>query len=294
MSRLRPFGHTGLEVPPLGLGGGPLGDGALPERDAHALIDRALELGVTLIDTAPSYGDSEHRIGRALRGRRDAVVLSTKVGYGVPGHADWTGPCITAGIDRALAILGTDVLDIVHLHSCGRDVIERGDVVRALDDGVRAGKVRVAAYAGEEDALDAALATGVFGAVQLSISPWDQRALHHRVPTLARRGLGVLGKRSLANAPWRFAERPSAPDLATYWDRFHRLGFDPHDLAWPELALRFGAYAPGVSAILMGTRSIARLEEAVAAVARGPLPAPLLASLHARFDEHGHDLHGVV
>jgi hypothetical protein len=59
-------------------------------------------------------------------------VLSTKVGYGIPGLADWTGPCIATGGDAALARLATDRLDVVHLHSCPREVLERGEVVEAL------------------------------------------------------------------------------------------------------------------------------------------------------------------
>jgi aryl-alcohol dehydrogenase-like predicted oxidoreductase len=86
----RPLGSTGLNVAPLGLGGGPLGDLGLADADAARVIDAALDAGVDLIDTAPSYGASEDRLGRALRGRRDQVVLVTKGGYGVPGVPDWS------------------------------------------------------------------------------------------------------------------------------------------------------------------------------------------------------------
>ncbi|HEX2689575.1 MAG TPA: aldo/keto reductase, partial [Kofleriaceae bacterium] len=85
MSQLavRPFGRTGLRVPALGLGAGEIGAAELDEREVEALLRTAVELGVTLIDTARSYGLSEERIGRYLGPVRDQVVLSTKVGYGV-------------------------------------------------------------------------------------------------------------------------------------------------------------------------------------------------------------------
>src|SRR5512139_338267 len=106
--RMRPLGNTGFEVSEIGLGAGPLGGDNIDDAAAIALIHGAIDRGVNLIDTAPSYGRSEARIALALRGKRDRVVLSTKLGYGVPGVPDWTGECITRGVDLALARLGTD------------------------------------------------------------------------------------------------------------------------------------------------------------------------------------------
>jgi aryl-alcohol dehydrogenase-like predicted oxidoreductase len=84
----RPFGRTGLTVPSLGFGAGHVGDPALAEAEVERLLHGALDLGVTLIDTARSYGLSEERIGRHLAGRRDEFILSTKIGYGIPGYED--------------------------------------------------------------------------------------------------------------------------------------------------------------------------------------------------------------
>ena len=99
----RKLGATGLEVSVLGLGAGPLGDARLSEAEVDALVGSALDQGVTLFDTAPSYGASEARLGRALAARRHEAVLVTKGGYGVEGVADWTGDVIRLGIDAALA-----------------------------------------------------------------------------------------------------------------------------------------------------------------------------------------------
>src|SRR6266702_1289414 len=143
----RPLGATGLAVSAVGLGAGRIGGPATSDADVDRLVGRALDLGVNLVDTAPSYGRSEERLGRALRGRRGRVVLSTKLGYGVAGIPDWTPACIAAGVDAALARLGTDCIDLAFLHSCDRATAER--VVDALEDAVRAGKVRVAGYSGE-------------------------------------------------------------------------------------------------------------------------------------------------
>lgn len=281
----RPLG--GISVSVVGLGAGRIGGPEVGQRDVDALVGRALELGVTLIDTARSYGASEERLGEALRGQRERVVLSTKLGYGVDGVPDWTGPCITAGVDAALRRMATDRLDVAHLHSCPREVLERGDVVDALVAAVRAGKVRVAAYSGEGEALAWALGSGAFGAVQCSVSPVDQGGLDGALEVARSRGIGVLAKRPLGNAPWRHAERPAEPDVAEAWERFRALGLDDGGLEWAEIFARFSAFAPGVSAILVGTASAAHLEQAVLAVAHGPLPGGHVQSLRDAWRRRG-------
>src|SRR5512140_2620775 len=237
MSQLpvRPFGRTGLSVSALGLGAGEIGAATLDEIEVEALLRTAIDCGVTLIDTARSYGLSEERIGRFLAPVRDAAVLSTKVGYGVDGVADWTGECVRLGIDRALGKLATDRIDIVHLHSCPTDVLERGDVVAALLDAKRAGKIRCAAYSGDNDPLAFAAASGQFDSLQLSWSLCDQHAAAV-IERAHQAGLGVIAKRPLANAPWRFDDRPVGQEAEPYWVRWRELQIDRGELPWDELA----------------------------------------------------------
>lgn len=281
----RPLGATGLAVSALGLGAGPLGDpSVLDDAAAARLVHAALDLGVTLIDTAPSYGRSEQRIGAALRGRRDRAVVSTKLGYGVPGVPDWTGPCITAGIELALERLATTWLDIAHLHSCPLDVLRRGDVVEALAAAQRAGKIRVAAYSGDNEPLLWAIESGRFGAVQCSVSVADQRALDRAIPLAVERGLGVLAKRALANGAWREAVRPDAHDRGAYWDRLQAMGA----ALTAERALGFVLAQP-VSSVLVGTTRIEHLE-AMARVTADPEAG----ELRALFRRHDRGWDGVI
>jgi aryl-alcohol dehydrogenase-like predicted oxidoreductase len=291
---LRPLGRTGLTVSPVGLGAGRFGGDDLSQSQVDRLVRGAIDTGVCLFDTARSYGLSEERLGRALAGRREGVVLSTKVGYGVPGLPDWTGPCVSAGVDAALSRLHTDRLDLVHLHSCGLDLLRRGDVVEALLRAVEAGKVRVAAYSGEGEALDWAIRCGAFGSIQCSLSAADRVNATGAIGEARARGLGVLVKRPLADAPWRFAERPAAPDVGVYWDRFQSLRLEPGDLPWAELLARFAAFAPGVSAILVGTGNPAHLGDIVEAVGRGSLPPDVEEGLRAAFAREGATWVGVV
>lgn len=290
----RAFGRTGLLVPRIGLGTGPLGDPAMDEREVEILLLGALDLGVTLVDAARSYGLAEERIGRHLARHRPEVVLSTKVGYGIDGFADWTGPCVTAGIDEALRRLRTDWLDIVHLHSCPVETLRRGDVLAALLDAVVAGKVRVAAYSGEGEALAWAVASGAFGAVQSSVNLCDRASLAATIPAARDRGIAVLAKRSLCNGVWRHDQRPSQPDLAEYWQRWHALGLPLPGWDSLELAARFAAHTAGVDGALVGTTRLENLRRVVELAGRGPLPAEAAASLQDGYGVVGAQWAGLV
>jgi aryl-alcohol dehydrogenase-like predicted oxidoreductase len=290
----RPLGSTGLRVSVLGFGAGPIGDASMSEDAAAKLLHGVLDAGINLIDTAPSYGLSEERIGRHLHGRRGEFVLSTKCGYGVPGVEDWTGPCITQGIELALRRLRTEVIDVMHFHSCPVDVLERPGVVEALVQAVEQGKVRVAAYSGDNHALEYALNLGRFGSVQVSVNLFDQRAIDWGVARAQERGVGVIAKRPLGNAPWRFSERPGAQDVALYWDRMRQMALDPHGLDWSELALRFAAFVPGVTSCIVGTTRLEKLQSNVRAVERGSLAPEVVTHIRDTFRRHDHGWDGQI
>lgn len=294
MIATRALGRTGLEVSIVGLGAGRIGDPSQDERELERLLHGALDRGVTLVDTARSYGLSEERIGRLLASRRDAYALSTKVGYGVDGVPDWTGECVRRGVDGALERMRTDRIELVFLHSCPRDVLERGEVVDALRAAKQAGKVRAIGYSGENDALAWALASGAFDVVQCSINVADQRSIDDALPAAIERGVAVLAKRPLANAAFALRERPGAPDTATYFDRLAALALDPRGVEWPELALRFTAFTPGVTSAIVGTSRLAHLEAAIAWAERGPLDEDHRGAIRGAFRAQGAGWPGVV
>lgn len=277
----RPYGHTGLEVSALGLGAGQLGDARLSEHDAEGLIAAAVDAGITLVDTAPSYGLSEQRLGRHLGARREQVVLSTKLGYGVEGVPDWTGPCITAGVEQALRVLRTDRLDIAHLHSCPWQVLAADEVIAALVAARAAGKVRAIAYSGENQDLAYALGRPEFDGYMASLNLFDQRVIDAALPRLD--GRGFIAKRPVANHPWRFATQPTGDYAEAYWLRWQAMALGAGGLDWGELALRFALSIPGVSSAIVGTSRVEHLRQAVAWAARGALPDAVVARWRARF-----------
>lgn len=292
MIQQRPYGQTDLTVSALGLGAGQLGDARLSEPAAAALLAAAVDAGITLIDTAPSYGLSEQRIGRHLASRRDQVVLSTKLGYGVAGVENWTGPCITGGIEQALRVLRTDRIDIAHLHSCPSATLERGDVVDALERGKREGKIRAMAYSGENDDLAYAVAMRRFDGFMASLNVCDQRVIDITLPLL--HGKGFIAKRPSANHPWRFEQRPVSDYCETYWQRWKAMDLPNHGLDWGELAIRFALSFPDVASAIVGTASIAHLRQNLDWAAAGSLDVALLEELHTRFRQHDDDWSGQI
>ena len=292
----RPLGKTGLNVSALGFGAMHLNDQRVSEQEASRLLNQVLDLGVNLIDTARGYGLSEERIGRHLAHRRQEFVLSTKVGYGIDGVPDWTYACILAGVDAALTRMRCEVLDIVYLHSCPQHTLEQGEVVTALEDCKRAGKLRVVAYSGDNAELDWAIQSRRFGAVQTSISVCDQSNLAQRLPALAHAGMGVIAKRPLAGAVWRTATRPETYAEGAYWDRWQAMGLDRAiaNADWNELALRFTAHLPGVASSIVGTNKLAHFEQNLATIAKGPLPAEQHEQVYAAFQRKQHNWVGLI
>jgi aryl-alcohol dehydrogenase-like predicted oxidoreductase len=291
----RPFGRTGLEVPSLGFGAMQAGSPQFDEARAAALLNRVVDLGLTLIDTARSYGLSEERIGRHLAHRRGEFLLSTKVGYGVPGIPDWTGPCIVAGVEAACRRLGTDVIDIVHLHSCPLETLRTGEVIEALQRCAAQGKLRVAAYSGDGPALDYAVASGAFGSVQASVNLCDQGCFATLAEARAR-GLGVIAKRPFACRPWMQVHTPEDPVTREYRRRFEllRARLEVSGMDWNALSLRFVAHAPEVDCCLVGSTSSQHVERNLRIIEAGPLPSAEARSLRDTFTQVGSGWTGQV
>ncbi len=283
----RPLGQTGLTVPIIGLGAGHIGSPHLSDSHVDALLNTALDNGLTLIDTARSYDLSERRIGHFAKRHRDKLVLSTKVGYGVDGVEDWSYQAVEKGIDEALTALQTDHIDIVLLHSCSLGTLQVGEATRALLDAKSAGKIRLAGYSGENEALGWAVESGQFDVIECSVNICDQRSIAWQVESASKRGMGVIAKRPIANAPWRFAEVPLGDYAEEYWWRWKTMNINRQGLEKLETAIRFAAFTKGVSSCIVGTSREDHLLQTLNAVKKGALPDDLYRHIRAAF--HSND-----
>ena len=197
----RKLGRQGLEVSALGLGCMGMSDfyGPTDDVESVATLHRAIELGVTFLDTADMYGPfkNEELIGRALRGRRDEVVLATKFGnrrspdgafLGVTGRPEY----VREACDASLRRLGVDHIDLYYQHRVDPTVpIE--DTVGAMAELVRAGKVR---YLGLSEAAPATIrrahAVHPVSALQTEYSLWTRDPEVEILKTLRELGIGFV------------------------------------------------------------------------------------------------------
>jgi aryl-alcohol dehydrogenase-like predicted oxidoreductase len=285
----RAFGRTGMQVGVLGFGAGEIGSENTPYAAVDKLIGVAADAGLNVIDTAPLYSDSEEKIGRALRGRRDQFLLFTKCGRQLPRKSSWTGFWLRAmykyrrwkantdppefqspdwnprllewNIEQSLRRLKTDRIDLIQLHSCSEDTLRQGDVIEVLQRACQAGKVRHIGYSGDGKAALYAVRCGQFESLQISLNIADQEALDLTVPLARQQGMGVIAKRPIANALWRIP-RPENRYYQPYWDRLQALRYEfLQDGRALEIALRFPMSAPGVHTMIVGTTNPAHFRQ---------------------------------
>jgi aryl-alcohol dehydrogenase-like predicted oxidoreductase len=284
----RQFGKTDMQVSVLGFGGAEIGfEEAAPEV-VKTLLDDALDTGLNVIDTAECYLASEELIGQAAAGRREQFYLFTKCGHPTtPGVGDWRPESLLASIERSLKRLRTDRLDLVHLHSCSEADLRKGDVIAALQQAREKGLTRYIGYSGDGAAARYAVDSGVFDSLQTSVSIADQEALELTIPSAQQRGMGVIAKRPIANAAWRYNELPEQPYHQEYWRRLQKLRYD--SLGDPQqaaaVALRFTLSVPGVCTAIVGTKNPARWPENAAIAATGPLPREQFEAIRRRWKD---------
>lgn len=260
------FGKTGLTVGWLGVGLSEIGH-ILTMADidqAAKVINAALDGGVNLLDTAACYGIAEEVVGVTVSSRRDEYVLVTKAGDvtgGYEGEA-WTAGTVADSIDRSLERMRTDHLDVVLLHSCGTDVLERGDVIRVLQDGKAAGKTRYIGYSGDNEAARWAVDSGLFDALETSYNLVDQKARNGLLQAAEEKGMGIIAKRPVANAVWGASEVPRPyPQIQHYGEEYSRRAQEMLALGpvpgVPEdrilLALGFTFARPEIDVAIVGT-----------------------------------------
>lgn len=285
----RRFGNTDMVVSVLGFGGAEIGYEGAPQSDVDRLLNEALDAGLNVIDTAECYPDSEEKIGAAVSHRRHDYYLFTKCGHFDGRTGDWSKASLLASIERSLRRLRTEYLDLVQLHSCSRDVLEAGEAIEALQEARSRGWTRYIGYSGDGAAALFAVECGHFDALQISVNVADQEAIDLVLPEAQRRNIGVIAKRPVANAAWRYGDQPPAePYHTVYWQRLRQLRYPFTELPLPEavaIALRFTLSQPGVHTAIVGTKKPGRWLENARALQAGPLPPRDIEAIRQRWRE---------
>lgn len=297
-----PLGKTGLEVSRLGVGLAEIGyELSFDEvNQAGDVLNAALDAGINFLDTAACYDISEELIGRTVSSRRKEFVLATKAGHvsgGYSGEA-WSYQTVTDSVDRSLKRLNTDYVDLVQLHSCGIDVLEKGDCVRALQDAKAAGKLRHVCYSGDNEDAHWAVDSGLFDALQTSFNLTEQGARTSGLLQKAeKRGMGVIIKRPIGGGTWARARR-GEPTPRGYDNEYLRrakemakagpLPEEPEDPIL--LALGFTLGQPEVDVAIVGTKNPSHMASNIRQVEEDlPISAATISELKKRWDGQGND-----
>lgn len=292
----RNLGRSGLKVSPLCLGTMMFG-GPTTERDSIRIIDRALDAGLNFIDTANVYndGESERILGRALQGRRDRVVLATKVrgrmGDG-PNDQGTSRLHILQAVDASLSRLRTDHIDVYYIHSPDYDTPAE-EALEALNDCVRVGKVR---YIGCSNYYAWQICEGVylsrqhgwasFAALQPLYNIVNREAEVELFPFCEKYGIGVAPYSPLArgvlSGKYRAGQAPPEGSRAARGDRriqqteYRVESFavaealkpraEAHGATPTQFALAWVIANPVVSSAIIGPRTLEQLEDHLGAL----------------------------
>ena len=208
----RTLRNTDLKVTSLGFGSFKLGRNMgikypdsydLPtDQEAERILNKVLDLGITLIDTAPAYGLAEERIGKYLEHRRDEFVISTKVGETFMGGVssyDFTSHSIRSSMENSLRMLQREVLDIVFIHSDGNDlhILHETEAVAVLKRHQEKGDIRAIGFSGKTVAgAEAALSWADVLMVEYHLK---DRSHEDVIKKASEQGTSVFIKKGLAS-----------------------------------------------------------------------------------------------
>jgi aryl-alcohol dehydrogenase-like predicted oxidoreductase len=308
----RPLGRTGLQVSEVGYGAWGIGQsmwlGAEDDESLRAL-NRAVDLGVTMIDTALAYGNghSEQLVGQVARERDEPIVVATKI---PPKNMTWPAP---AGIDpdeafpadyvrecteRSLRHLGLDTIDVQQFHVWSDDWVGRGSWLAGIEALKAEGKIRAFGVSiNDHQAANAVklIESGAVDTVQVIYNVFDQSPEDELLPACEQHGIGVLARvpfdeGALTGTIGPDTEFPDG-DFRNHYFRDDRkqqvadhvqailddLGIERDQL--PEVALRYILSHPAVSTVIPGMRTVRNVERNAAVGDGNGLPAEQVEAL---------------
>ena len=272
----RILGKTGERVPVLGLGTGPGGFG-LADKMAVRLYHRAIDLGITYIDTAPGYDRAQVQLGEVMRERRDQVFLATKA-------SAEDGERALEILEQNLKDLQTEQVDLAYVHSMGNKDVDRvlgpDGSLAGLREAQRRGWTRYVGFTAHDTPWKSAraLREAEVDVVMLGMNFADRHTYHFEeevLPLAATRNVGVAAMKVYGGALDMEYKKPTPSALAA-------LG--PHDHG---LAMRYALDLPGVSIAVIG---VYNEEELVQNVAWARNPIPLAAAEEALLKKLGPEI----
>jgi aryl-alcohol dehydrogenase-like predicted oxidoreductase len=302
--RYRMLGRSQLIVSEVGFGGWAIsgeGWGPVDEETSVAALRRAIDIGVSFIDTADVYGrgHGEEVIARALDGKRHSAVIATKAGLRPGSGHDFSPGHVAAALEASLTRLGTDYVDVLQLHNPTRPALEDDELWETLRRLKAEGKARAygASVRSPADGVKAIERGGV-DTVQVVFNVVDQSAREF-LDLAARENVGVVARVPLASGfltgKYGVGHRFPPGDYRRSWTAATRArGIRGSKALEPvaaevgstraQTALAFVLSYPGVSVTIPGVKTPVQAEENAAASEFAPLPGELRGHLERAHD----------
>lgn len=291
--KTRILGRTGLTVSSIGLGTTEIGyvygigPRDLPsEEDAIALLRRAVEIGITFIDTGHFYGKAEERIGRSGIGKLPGIIISTKCGHVLDRGENISDEELAremeSEVDESLKKLGLDVIPLVQVHGGTAERIKDGSIIRAMQKVKESGKVQHVGIStrGEEAPL-AAIESGFFDTLQLAHSILDQRMAGRVFKEAKKHNIGIINRSVLLKGVLTPASQYVSQKLPDIKKNVETASLIAADIGTnlSSLAIRFALSNSAIHSVLVGSNKIKNIERAVEDAQAGPLTEDVLVKL---------------
>lgn len=284
--KMNRLGASALQVSEIGLGCMSLG---AEETKAIALIHRALDGGVNFLDTADLYdaGRNEELVGKAVQGRRDQVVIATKVGNRrVPGQDGWTWDAsktyIMSAVHDSLRRLNTDYIDLYQLHGGTLDD-PIDETIEAFETLKQQGLIRYYGISSiRPNVVREYIRRSGIDSIMNQVSILDRRAEEEILPLAERHGISVVARGPVASGLLTDSKPVENGYLDYSQEELVRLREQLQSLVMPQrslaqLAIRFSLSEPAVATVIPGASSIEQLEHNLAAASLPPLTEDELA-----------------
>ncbi len=289
----RTLGRTGIPVSPIGLGTTEigylygLGERTLPtESEAIEFLNYLVDIGVTFIDTAHSYGLAEERIAKSGIAKRPGVTISTKCGLildkGFEGNVKELEKELTDEVEQSLRTLEIDCITLLQFHGASVEIIKSGALESMAQKWKEAGKVKfVGVSVRGEDTPLAVIESGFFDTIQLAYSILDERMEKQVLPKAQEHNIGIINRSVLLKGALTPASIHLVEGLASLKQNSDKAAKIAEGLGTdlPSLAIRFVLSNEAVSTVIVGTNKSKHIENAVKAAQAGPLPEDVLVEL---------------
>ncbi len=288
--KYRELGASRIQVSEIGFGGWGIGGiskggtsyGPTDDGESERAIEKAFDLGVNFFDTAPIYGHSETLIGKTFKGRRDQVVIATKVGF-LENHRsqDFSNTNLVSSLHRSLRNLQTDYIDLYQLHNPSIRKLPMDEIIGTLNELRLKGLIRIYGVSIKSpDDGPAAIKFGAFSSLQTNLNMIDHRAIESGLLVQAKeQGVGLIARTPFCFGfltgkitdfnfdPNDHRSKWSTEQLKT-WQRAAKLlaKVNPcSNSTLAQVALRFCIDTEGISTVIPGMIKVSDVLENVAA-----------------------------